>query len=112
MNNNFFSRNQLDKYALDDDTRFWIELYEPIELNPIREFKNVVIDVPYENKVSLDLDTRIFAIIDLLDSKKTNKYYILKLSDRLREKCINENRQDLVEKLDSKVIEIKRKLKI
>lgn len=112
MNNNFFSRNQLDKYALDDDTRFWIELYEPIELNPIREFKNIVIDTPYENTVSLDLDTRIFAIIDLLNSKKTNKYYILKLSARLREKCINENRQDLIEKLDPKVIEVTRKLKL
>lgn len=65
MTNNFFSRTQLDKYALDDDTRFWVELYETIELNPIREFKNVIIETPYENKISLDLDTRIKAIIEL-----------------------------------------------
>ena len=104
MNNNFFSRNQLDKYALDDDTRFWVELYETIELNPIREFKNVIIETPYENKVSLDLDTRIKAIIELLGSKKSNKFYIMGMANKLRNKCIKENRYDLIETLDNEII--------
>lgn len=104
MTNNFFSRTQLDKYALDDDTRFWIELYETIELNPIREFKNVIIETPYENKVSLDLDTRIKAIIELLGSKKSNKFYIMGMANKLRNKCIKENRYDLIETLDNEII--------
>lgn len=104
MTNNFFSRSQLDKYALDDDTRFWVELYETIELNPIREFKNVIIETPYENKVSLDLDTRIRAIIELLGSEKSNKFYIMRMATKLRNKCINENRYDLIEMLDKEIV--------
>jgi len=104
MTNNFFSRTQLDKYALDDDTRFWIELYETIELNPIREFKNVIIETPYENKISLDLDTRIKAIIELLGSKKSNKFYIMGMVNKLRNKCIKENRYDLIEMLDKEIV--------
>ena len=104
MTNNFFSRTQLDKYALDDDTRFWVELYETIELNPIREFKNVIIETPYENKVSIDLDTRIKAIIELLGSKKSNKFYIMGMANKLRNKCIKENRYDLIETLDNEII--------
>lgn len=104
MTNNFFSRTQLDKYALDDDTRFWVELYETIELNPIREFKNVIIETPYENKISLDLDTRIKAMIELLGSKKSNKFYIMGMANKLRNKCINENRYDLIEMLDKEIV--------
>ena len=101
MTNNFFSRSQLDRYALDDDTRFWVELYETIELNPIREFKNIIIEIPYENKVSLDLDTRISAIIELLGSKKSNIFYVMGMAERLRDKCIKENRYDLIETFSS-----------
>ena len=104
MTNNFFSRSQLDRYALDDDTRFWVELYETIELNPIREFKNVIIEIPYENKVSLDLDTRISAIIELLGSKKSNIFYVMEMAAKLRDKSIKENRHDLIETLDKEII--------
>ena len=108
MNQNFFSRSQLDRYALDDDTRFWVELYDTIELNPIREFKNVIIEIPYENKVSLDLDTRISAIIELLGSKKSNIFYVMEMAAKLRDKCIKENRYDLIETLDNEITKAKR----
>lgn len=106
MHSHFLSRNQLDRFVLDDDVRFWVELDDIIELNPIRDYK-VIIDVRYENKVSLDLDTRVKAILDLFESKRSDKFYVLEMAINLRNKCIQANRQDLVEFLD---VEVQKKL--
>lgn len=109
-NNNFFSRSQLDKYALDDDTKFWVELYEIPEMNPIREYKGIIIEDPYEHTVSLDLDTRVSSIFELFESKKSNKLYIIKLANRLLENCINNGRLDLAEVLGIEIQKRKEKL--
>ncbi len=88
----------IDKNLLDDDTRFWIELDQCIELNPIREYKNIVIEDPYEHTVSLDLNTRVIALIDLITNAKynnSNTSYLIKLTNKLIERCREQNRNDL-----------------
>ena len=102
MHSHFLSRTQMDRFILDDQTRFWQEIDELPELNPIRDYK-VVIDVHYENKVSLDLDTRVKAILTLFESKRSDKFYILEMAINLRNKCIKADRTDLVDFLDVEV---------
>ncbi len=93
----------VDKNLLDDDARWWIELFEIPEMNPIREYKYTIIEEPYQNTVSLDLDTRVRVLLDLIEdakhNKNCNKAYLKKLTNYLVEKCSKCNRIDLVELL-------------
>lgn len=97
-------RGYLDKYTLDDDIKFWIELDSIIELNPIREYKNIIIEEPYEHTVKLDLNTRTFAIINLINNckynKKLNKAYLLSMAINLRERALDAGREDLANSLE------------
>jgi hypothetical protein len=95
----------LDKNILDEDVRFWIQLDEVIELNPIRDYHiELHDDSRYVHTVKLDLDTRVSALIELFKnakySKRINKPYLLKLFKLLRERCIENTRYDLIEVLD------------
>lgn len=88
----------VDKNMLDDDARFWIELYEIPELNPIREYKNDVIEDPYQHTVSLDLYTRTVALTDLIVNAKydnSNPAYLVKLANNLIARCRECHRHDL-----------------
>ena len=80
----------IDKNLLDDEARFWLELDEIPEMNPIREYKNIVIDEPYEHSVSFDLETRVAVLIELIANVKYNRSnprYLVKLANRLIQKC-------------------------
>lgn len=95
----------LDKNTLDDDVRFWIQLDEVIELNPIRDYHmELCDDSKYVHTIKLDLDTRVSTLIELFKNakynKRINKPYLLKLFKSLRERCITSNRYDLIEALD------------
>lgn len=103
------SRCQLDRYALDDDVRFWLELDEQIELYPIRDFKCEVNDTPYEHHVSLDLDTRVLAMNEMFNNKHLNIRYVIRSAYLLREKCIKAEREDLVNRLDAAIEEMMEK---
>ena len=92
----------VDKNLLDDDARFWIELYDIPELNPIREYKNTIIEEPYQHTVSLDLETRTESLIDLITNSgynNSNPRYLVKLANRLIVKCRENTRQDLEYKI-------------
>lgn len=93
----------VDLHIIDDEARFWLELDEIPELNPIREYKNIVIEVPYESTVSYDLETRTASLIKLFDSKRSNKKYLIKMLIRLQDKCEQEGRSDLVRLLDQEL---------
>lgn len=80
----------VDLNILDDEARFWLELDEIPELNPIREYKNIVIDEPYEHSISFDLETRVAVLIELITNVKYNRSnprYLVKLANRLIQKC-------------------------
>lgn len=88
----------IDKNLLDDDARFWIEIFEIPELNPIREYKNIVIEQPYEHTISLDLETRVTSLIDLIANAKynsSNPAYLIKLTNRLIVRCREQNKPEL-----------------
>jgi hypothetical protein len=102
----YFSKEFLDKNCLDDDARFWVGLYEQIELNPIRDYTFEIPDEDsYHHTISLDLDTRVSALLDLVKqseyNKRINKFYLIKQIDRMIEKCIKNEREDLVELIES-----------
>ena len=92
-------KNFLDTHSIDDEARWWLEIESTLEFNPIREYKNVVLDDRYEHTVSLDLDTRVRVLADLLSeskyNKRINKGYLVKLANSLKEKC--KDRSDLIE---------------
>lgn len=102
MNNLILTSTErfMDLYSIDDDARFWLDLDEVPELNPIREYKNIVIEVPYESVVSYDLEIRVKAMVKLFDSKRSNKKYLMKMLTKLQGKCRQEDRLDLVRLLD------------
>lgn len=88
----------IDKNLLDEDARFWVELYETPELNPIRDYKNTVIENHYEHAVSLDLETRVSSLIDLIVNAKynnSNPKYLVKLANILIEKCREQDELEL-----------------
>jgi len=102
----FSLRNFLDKHALDEETRWWFELEQDNpELNPIQEYKNIIIELPYENKVSYDLETRVISLVDLFNGKRSNKKYLMKMLIKLQDKCEQEGRSDLVKLLDRELQE-------
>lgn len=88
----------VDLHILDDDARFWLELDEIPELNPIREYKNTVIEDPYEHTVSLDLETRVASLINLIANAKysnSNPTYLVKLANRLIMRCREQDKLEL-----------------
>lgn len=92
----------VDLHILDDDARFWLELDEIPELNPIREYKNTIIEEPYQHTVSLDLETRTKSLVDLITNSgynNSNPRYLVKLANRLIIKCRENGRQDLEYKI-------------
>jgi hypothetical protein len=103
-------KGYLDKYTLDDDIKFWLELDQVIELNPIREYKNIIIEEPYEHTVKLDLDTRTSSLINLIKKSKYNKRlnanYLCSMAIRLQEKASKVDRLDLVQLLEHTLQEI------
>jgi hypothetical protein len=104
------SKNLLDKYSLDDDTKFWIELDEIIELYPIRDYNLESEPLKrYQNVVSMDLDTRVLAMKELFKFSGSNYNYLVDLSNKLKEKCINDDRYDLCLTLDFAMQEAREK---
>ena len=105
MNNlQYFSFTKfIDKNTLDDDTRWFLELEETLELNPIREYKNVVIDEPFIHHINLDLDDRVSTLIKMFEEnqkiKRYNNAYLRKLAHRLIVLSWDNDRPDLEEKL-------------
>ena len=99
----FSLKDFLSKNTLDDDTRWFLELDETIELNPIREYKNVVIDEPFIHHINLNLDDRVEILIRMFeDNQKRRKYnnkYLRKLANRLIVLSWDNDRPDLEEKL-------------
>lgn len=95
----------IDKNFLDDDARWWIELWQTPELNPIRKYTFDVIEEPYQHNVSLDLDVRVRVLLELINdaeyNKRCNKTYLKKLVARLQKSCVRANRTDLVEILNN-----------
>ena len=92
-------KNFLDNHSIDDEARWWLEIESTLEFNPIREYKNVVLEDRYEHTISLDLDTRVRVLADLFKEAKynsrVNKVYLTKLANSLKEKC--KDRADLIE---------------
>jgi hypothetical protein len=92
-------KNFLDTHSIDDEARWWLEIESTLEFNPIREYKNVVLEDRYEHTVSLDLDTRVRVLTDLFSEAKynnrINKGYLIKLANSLKSRC--RDRVDLIE---------------
>ena len=105
----FMSRALMDRYLLDDKTRFWVELDDIIELYPIRNYE-IEIDHRYENVVSLDLDTRVLAMSELFKySETSNLTYLIGLAEKLRHKCTIAKRGDLRDSLTFEIRKARKK---
>jgi hypothetical protein len=95
-------KNFLDTHSIDDEARWWLEIESTLEFNPIREYKNVVLEDRYEHTVSLDLDTRVKVLIELFKeakyNKRINKTYLGKMTLALRAKC--KDRPDLIDTIN------------
>ena len=104
----FSLKDFLSKNTLDDDTRWFLELEETIELNPIREYKNVVIDEPFIHHINLNLDDRVSTLIKMFEEsqkiKRYNNAYLRKLAQRLIVLSWDNDRPDLEEKLLSFIL--------
>lgn len=95
-------KNFLDTHSIDDEARWWLEIESTLEFNPIREYKNVVLEDRYEHTVSLDLDTRVRVLTELFSeaqyNKRINKEYLVKLANSLKSRC--RDRSDLIENIN------------
>ncbi len=107
----FSLKDFLANNTLDDDARWFLELENTIELNPIREYKNVEIsEEPYEHSINLDLETRVPALIEMIEynkkSKRHDNHYLKTLAIKLKEKCHNQNQLELEQQLDDILLTI------
>jgi len=99
----FSLKDFLANNTLDDDARWFLELEATLEFNPIREYKNVVIEDQYEHNVSLDLETRVQTLLDMIEANKKSKRhddrYLKTLANRLVVRCREQDRPELENKL-------------
>jgi len=106
-----FSERIINRYCLSNEARWWIQVEESLEYdNPLKEmivhlvsgdlwgtYDGVEIPSLAFDIELLNLDKRKDAIIDLLSDPGVNEKYIRQMADKLRIRCINENRQDLAD---------------
>ena len=105
-NNNFFiSVGLARKLSLDEQASWYVEYYEEIEQFPIKEYTELFkkTNATTNSVCILDLDVRCHALIDLLNKSKGNSKYQIKLANKLKEKCVAKDRQDLSDLLESAV---------